>query len=117
MAHSMTVYLSEFCRMLLYQTKRSGMIGPFEELPHEIVQRICLMLHKHYMTQIHAFIVKYVPDPCVKPRRFFDYYLYDRFVRYQAMALRLSPVGDTRFCRRNTRMETLLVHNLIHNPL
>lgn len=103
--------------MLLYQTTRSGMIGTLEEMPHEILERVFRILHEHYMAQIHAFIVKYVPDPCVKPRRFFDFYLCDRFRRYQAMALRLSPVGDTHFCRRNTRMETLLVHNLIHNPL
>lgn len=93
------------------------MIGPFEELPIEVLQRIFLTVHKHHTAQIHAFILKYVPDPCVKPRRFFDFYLCDRFARYQASSLRLSPIGDTYFRRRNTRMETLLVHNLIHNPL
>jgi hypothetical protein len=92
-------------------------IWVFENLPDDITQNIYLLLHKQYMRQIHDFIKQYVPDPVLKPLRFLEYYSCSQYIKNQAKQYKLSPVNSTGFYGKFTKMETLLVHNLIHNPV
>lgn len=89
------------------------MIGVFEKLPDELIERIFKNVHETKMKDIHKFIRKYVPDPYETPDRFLNYYTSPKFLKTTSRIYSLNPVGKTSFFSNNTMLETLFIYHLI----
>lgn len=89
------------------------MIGVFEKLPDELIERIFKNVHETKMKDIHKFIRKYVPDPYETPDRFLSYYTSPKFLKTTSRIYSLNPVGKTSFFSNNTMLETLFIYHLI----
>ena len=89
------------------------MIGVFENLPDELIERIFKNVHETKMKDIHKFIRKYVIDPYETPDRFLSYYTSPKFLKTTSRIYSLNPVGKTSFFSNNTMLETLFIYHLI----
>lgn len=89
------------------------MLGIFEKLPNELIERIYKDVHQNNMKEIHKFITKYVPDPHKTPDRFLSFYTSPKFLKTTSRMYSLNPVGVTGFISKNTMLETLFVFHLI----
>lgn len=89
------------------------MIGIFEKLPNELIEKIFKNVHETKMKDIHNFIRKYVPDPYETPDRFISFDTSPNFLKTTSRMYSLNPVGKTSFFSRNTVLETLFIYHLI----
>ena len=91
------------------------MIGVFEHLPDDIIEKIFKIVHKNNIHKIQKFLTKYVPDPFIVPNRFINYENGPNFLKLTARLYSLNSCQGVIFHNKKTKLESIFVYNLIHN--
>lgn len=87
-------------------------LGIFDNLPHELIERIDAIIHKQHMTPIFEIINKYIISENIIPMRFSGYGL-EHYAPYHQM--RLCHKNNEVFFCENTMIERKCISNLLMN--